>query len=95
VYQTLKTQLISPERSNFDIITLKEAFDKDLNFMVDLILERSRITKEIIWALLGEDQKNMLVSLISKRPRPIYVDFNNNLSISAGKKRASNEVNNI
>ena len=94
VYQTLKTLPISPERRNFDIITLKEAFDKDLNFMVYLVLERSRITREIIWTLLADDQKNMLVSLISKRPRPIFVDLNNNNSLVNTAKRR-NEVNNV
>jgi hypothetical protein len=44
--------------------------------MIDLVLDRSRITKDIIQVLLQEDQKNLLVSLVSKRPRPIFVDIN-------------------
>jgi hypothetical protein len=42
--------------------------------MAELILDRSRITKEIIQVLLQENQKKMLVQLISKRPRAIFVD---------------------
>ena len=47
VYHIL-SQLISPERRKFDLLTIKTAFERDLYFMADLILERSRVTKEII-----------------------------------------------
>ncbi len=70
-----KLQLVpnSPERLEFDLIVIGEAYEKDLSFMVELVLERARITKQIIWLMLQEDQKNALVGLISKRPRPKYI----------------------
>jgi hypothetical protein len=52
IYQCLKNQPISPDRRQFDLITLREAFDKDLMFMVEIILERSRITRDIIQVMI-------------------------------------------
>ena len=63
-----------PERRSFDLITLKEAYDKDLSFMSELVLERARITKEVIDVMLREDQKNAIVGLISRRPRPKWIE---------------------
>jgi hypothetical protein len=74
IFQTLQVQLTSSDRRKFDLIALRAAFEKELQFMVDLILERSRITKELMWILLQEDQNNLLVSLIAKQPRPLYLD---------------------
>jgi hypothetical protein len=46
VFTTL--QLNSPERRKLDLLTIKTAFERDLNFMVDLVLEQARLTKEIL-----------------------------------------------
>ena len=75
IYQILQSQLISPERRKFDLIALKVAFERDIYFMAELILDRSRITKELIQILLQENQKKMLVQLISKKPRAVFVDL--------------------
>ena len=37
VFMTL--QINSPERRKLDLLTIKTAFERDLNFMVDLVLE--------------------------------------------------------
>jgi len=42
--------------------------------MVDLVLERARITKELISLMLREDQKNAIVGLVARRPRPKWVE---------------------
>ena len=75
VYACLKGQPMSPERRQFDVLTMREAFDRELMFMVEIVLERSRITPDLIRTLLAEDQHNMLVSLIAKISRPKFVDF--------------------
>lgn len=43
--------------------------------MIDLVLERARITKDIVSVMLREDQKNALVGLVSRRPRPKWVEL--------------------
>ena len=74
IYSCLAYQLTSPERRKLDLLTLKSAFDKDLYFMADVVLDRSRITKQLIQVILGENQKKLLVSMVSKSPRALYID---------------------
>jgi hypothetical protein len=74
VFPRLQLVPVSPERRSFDLLTLKEAYDKDLSFMSELVLERARITKEVIDVMLREDQKNAIVGLISRRPRPKWIE---------------------
>jgi transposase len=42
--------------------------------MSELVLERARITNEVIDVMLREDQKNAIVGLISRRPRPKWIE---------------------
>ena len=53
-----------------DLLALREAYERELTFMSELVLERARITKELVNLMLQEDQKNALVGLITRRPRP-------------------------
>ncbi len=50
--------------------------------MVELVLERARITKEIVTVMLREDQKNTLVGLVSRRPRPKWVEVDGEQVVS-------------
>jgi hypothetical protein len=74
IFPRLQLMPNSLERRAFDIITLKEAYERDLGFMVDLVLERARITIEVIDVMLREDQKNAIVALVARRPRPMWVE---------------------
>ena len=54
--------------------------------MADLVLERSLITKELVQVLLQKNEKKLLVQLIAKRPRPIFIDSDyNQVSLKKNK----------
>ncbi len=53
---------------------MKIAVERDFYFMVELILSRSLVTKEMIQILLAENQKKLLVQQISKGKKPTYLD---------------------
>lgn len=47
---------------------LLAALDRELQFMVDLVLHRSTITPELVNILLKERQKRVLIDLVRRKP---------------------------
>ena len=47
---------------------LLAALDRELQFMVDLVLHRSTITPELINILLKDRQKRVLIDLVRRKP---------------------------
>jgi hypothetical protein len=55
-----------------DVITLKAALDKEIQFMVELVLEQAIMSPLMIHTLLLERQQKLLISLILRLQRPNY-----------------------
>lgn len=70
IFYQLSSFQNSVERRKLDQIALRIALDREFFFMIDCILDRSVMTKEIVQILLTENQKKLLVQQISKPKRP-------------------------
>ena len=74
VFSKLQAHLTSSERAKLDLLVLGFALEKDLYFMADLVLSRSVVTPTLVLALMHKNEKKMLVQLLSKRPRPLFIE---------------------
>lgn len=59
------------------MIAMATSIDKDLHFMTELIIFRSRMTKELLQILLSNDRWKLVIQQISNAKRPFYIDDNN------------------
>lgn len=62
----------SPERMQLDNFVLKASLDKELSFITELVLTRAVVTPEMLRILLLENQKKLIISLLTKTIKPLY-----------------------
>jgi len=61
------------ERLKFDEIVLKVALERDLTFITEAVLDRAVITSQLLNQLLREEQQNMIVELMFRSRRPLFI----------------------
>ena len=55
------------------MLVLKASLEKETQFMIDLVLDRAVVTPDTLVTLIAENQKKLLISLITKPIRPLYL----------------------
>lgn len=56
-----------------DHMVLKISLEKELPFMTELVTDRAIMTQEILAYLLKKNEKRLLISLITKPIRPLFL----------------------
>jgi len=73
IYRQLLTFQSSIEKCKFNLFALEKALESNAHFMTEYILSNALLTKEMIGALLQDDQKSLMLSLLSMPTRPMFL----------------------
>ena len=74
------------ERQKFDELVLKVALERDLTFITNIVLDKAVISPQLLSLLLQDQQQNIIVSLVTRPDRPLFIS--NQMGIALKKKDA-------